>query len=118
MLGAQNTISVNATSITGAQTAINSAINSVAAGATSNNPGYVLLNAGTYNISGPIHLKSNVVLKGAGDSTIIFANGSVCNSAEEPAYIYGSNISNVEICNLQFKSTAEPQDGGHGGDRV
>jgi hypothetical protein len=118
VLCAQSTISVNATSITDAQTSINSAINSVAAGATSSNPGYVLLNAGTYNISGSIRLKSNVVLKGAGDSTIIFANGSVCTSNGAPAYIYGLNISNIEICNLQFQSTARgPQDGGHNGGR-
>ena len=78
----------------------------------------MLLNAGTYNISGPIRLKSNVVLKGAGDSTIIFANGSVCTSNGAPAYIYGLNVSNVEICNLQFQSTARgPQDGGHKGGR-
>ncbi|MGA9111777.1 MAG: glycosyl hydrolase family 28-related protein [Smithella sp.] len=114
-LCAQSTISINATSITDAQTTINSAINSVASGATSNNPGYVLLTAGTYNISGPIRLKSNVVLKGAGDNTIIFANGSVCNSTGAPAYIFGLNVSNVEICNLQFQSTARgPQDGGRG----
>ena len=106
VLGAQSTITVNPTSGTDAQTAINSAINSVASGATSSNPGYVLLTAGTYKISGPILLKSNVVLKGAGDSTIIFANGSVCNSAGAPAYIFGSDVSNVEISNLQFKSTA------------
>jgi len=115
VLCAQSTISVNSTSVTDAQTTINSAINSVASGATSSNPGYVLLTAGTYNISGPIRLKSNVVLKGAGDSTIIFANGSVCNSTGSPAYIFGLNVSNVEICNLQFQSTARgPQDGGHG----
>jgi polygalacturonase len=75
VLCTQNIISVNVTSVTDAQTTINSAINSVALGATSSNPGYVLLTAGTYNISGPILLKSNVVLKGAGDGTIIFANG-------------------------------------------
>ena len=104
-LGAER-ITVNPTSETDAQTAINSAIDSVASGATSSKQGYVLLTAGTYNISAPIMLKSNVVLKGAGDSTIIFANGSVCNSNEEHAYIFGSDVSNVEICNLQFQSTA------------
>jgi Pectate lyase superfamily protein len=115
VLCTQNIISVNVTSVTDAQTTINSAINSVALGATSSNPGYVLLTAGTYKIGGPILLKSNVVLKGAGDSTIIFANGSVCNSTGAPAYIFGLNVSNVEICNLQFQSTARgPQDGGHG----
>ncbi|KKG10339.1 hypothetical protein EO98_13560 [Methanosarcina sp. 2.H.T.1A.6] len=114
-LGAQNTITVNATSGSDAQTAINNAINSVASGATSSNPGYVLLSAGTYKISAPIILKSNVVLKGAGDSTIIFATGSVCNSAGSPAYVYGSGVSNVEVSNLQFQSTATgPGDGGHG----
>jgi hypothetical protein len=114
-LGAQSTITVKPTSGTGAQTAINSAINSVASGATSSNPGYVLLTAGTYKISGPITLKSNVILKGAGDSTIIFADGSVCNSAGAPAYIFGSGVSNVEISGLQFKSTASKiGDGGHG----
>jgi hypothetical protein len=115
VLGAQSTITVKSTSGTGAQTAINSAINSVASGATSSNPGCVLLTAGTYKISGPIILKSNVVLKGAGDSTIILADGSVCNSAGAPAYIFGSGVSNVEICNLQFKSAAKGTgDGGHG----
>jgi polygalacturonase len=57
-------------------------------------PGYVILTSGTYKLSGPIALKSNVVLKGAGDSTIIFADGSICNSAEAPAYIFGSGVSN------------------------
>ncbi|TFH04859.1 MAG: DNRLRE domain-containing protein, partial [Methanosarcina sp.] len=115
VLGAQNTITVNPTSGTDAQTAINNAINSVASGATSSNPGYVLLGAGTYQISAPIILKSNVVLKGAGDSTIIFATGSVCNSEGSPAYVFGSGVSNVEVSNLQFQSTATgPSDGGHG----
>ncbi len=113
-LGAQ--ITVSPTSETDAQTAINSAIESVASSATSSNQGFVLLTAGTYNISGPIVLKSNVVLRGADDSTIIRGNGSsVCNSDEEPAYIFGSGVSHVEISNLQFKSTAsQPRDGGHG----
>jgi hypothetical protein len=114
-LGAQSTLTVKPTSGTDAQTAINSAINSVASGATSSNPGCVLLTAGTYKISGSITLKSNVILKGAGDSTIIFADGSVCNSAGSPAYIFGSGVSNVEISGLQFKSTASKiGDGGHG----
>jgi len=60
-------------------------------------------------------LKSNVVLKGAGDNTIIFADGSVCNSDGEPGYIYGSGVSNVDVSNLQFKSSASKiSDGGHG----
>ncbi|AKB76172.1 hypothetical protein MSLAZ_2911 [Methanosarcina lacustris Z-7289] len=114
-LGAQNSITVNVTSGTDAQTAINNAINTVAAGTTSSNPGSVRLGAGTYQISAPIILKSNVVLKGAGDSTIIFATGSVCNSEGSPAYVFGSGVSNVEVCDLQFKSTATgPSDGGHG----
>ena len=114
-LGAERVITVNPTSETSAQIAINSAIDSVASGAISSNPGFVLLTAGTYNISAPIVLKSNVVLKGAGDSTIIFANGSVCDSSEEHGYISGLNVSNVEICDLQFQSTAtSPRDGGHG----
>jgi len=113
-LGAQNTVTVSPSG-TAAQTAINNAINSVASGATSNNPGYVLLTAGTYKISAPIVLKSNVVLKGAGDNTIIYATGSVCNSESAPAYVFGSGVSNVEVCNLQFKSSASsPSDGGHG----
>lgn len=115
VLGAQSTITVNPISGTNAQNAINSAINSIASGATSSTPGCVLLTAGTYNINAPITLKSNVLLKGAGDSTIIFAGSSVCNSAGAPAYIFGSGVSNVEVCNLQFKSTASgPGDGGHG----
>lgn len=114
-LGAQNTITVNPTSGSNAQTAINNAINSVAAGATSSSPGYVSLSAGTYQISAPIILKSNVVLKGAGDSTVIYATGSVCNSDGSPAYVFGSGVSNVEVSNLQFKSSATgPSDGGHG----
>ncbi|MCC4768774.1 DNRLRE domain-containing protein [Methanosarcina sp. DH2] len=114
-LGAQNTITVNPTSGSGAQTAINNAINSAASGATASNPGVVVLTAGTYEISAPIILKSNVVLKGSGDDTIIFAKGSVCNSASSPAYIYGSGVSNVEVSHLQFKSSAtSPSDGGHG----
>ena len=116
-LGAQNTVTVNPSG-SNAQTAINNAINSVASGATSSNPGVVLLGAGTYKISAPIVLKSNVVLKGAGDSTIIFATGSVCNSEGSPGYIFGSGVSNVEISHLQFQSTATgPKDGGHGGYR-
>jgi hypothetical protein len=114
-LGAQNTITVNPTSGANAQTEINNAINTVASGATSNNPGHVILTTGTYQISKPIILKSNVILQGAGDNTIIFATGSVCNSAKEPAYIYGSGVSNVEVSDLQFKSTAKGTgDGGHG----
>ena len=112
-LGAE--ITVSPISGTDAQTAINNAINSVASGATSSDKGYFFLTAGTYKISGPIVLKSNVVLKGAGDSTIIFASSSVCNSIGGPAYIFGSGVSNVEVSNLQFKSTATgPGDGGHG----
>ena len=113
-LGAQNTVTVSPSG-SSAQTAINNAINSVASGATSSNPGYVILTAGTYKISAPIILKSNVVLKGAGDSTVIYADGSVCNSDGSPAYIFGSGVSNVEVSNLQFKSAAtSPSDGGHG----
>jgi len=114
-LGAQNTVTVSPSG-SNDQTAINNAINSVASGATSSNPGYVVLSAGTYKISAPIVLKSNVVLKGAGDSTIIYGSGSsVCNSEGSPAYIYGSGVSNVEISHLQFQSTAtSPSDGGHG----
>jgi len=60
-------------------------------------------------------LKSNVVLKGAGDSTVIYADGSVCNSDGSPAYIFGSGVSNVEVSDLQFQSSATgPGDGGHG----
>src|SRR5574344_2070319 len=56
-----------------------------------------------------------IVLKGAGNDTIIFATGSVCNSDGSPAYVFGSGVSNVEVCDLQFKSTATgPGDGGHG----
>ena len=77
-LGAE--ITVSPTSGTDAQISINNAINSVASNATLSNPGYVLLTAGTYNISAPIVLQSNVVLKGQGNSTVIFANGSVCNT--------------------------------------
>ncbi|AKB58431.1 hypothetical protein MSBR2_1915 [Methanosarcina barkeri 227] len=117
-LGGQKTITINPTSGSDAQNEINNAINTVASGATSSNPGYVFLGAGTYQISAPIVLKSNVVLKGAGDDTIIFATGSVCNSGGAPAYIFGSGVSNVEVCDLQFKSTATgPGDGGHGGYR-
>ncbi|AYK14707.1 MAG: right-handed parallel beta-helix repeat-containing protein [Methanosarcina flavescens] len=114
-LSAQNTITVNPTSGSGAQTAINNAINSVASKATPSNPGVVILSAGTYKISAPIVLKSNVVLKGSGDGTIIFATGSVCNSEGAPGYIFGSGVSNVEVSHLQFQSTATgPKDGGHG----
>jgi len=113
VLGAE--VTVSPTSGSNAQTAINDAINSVATGATPNSPGVVLLTAGTYEINGPINLKSNVVLKGAGDDTIIFATDSVCNSAGEPAYIFGSGVSNAEVSDLQFKSSAsEIGDGGHG----
>jgi hypothetical protein len=115
VLGAQSTITVNPTSGTDAQIAINSAIDSAASGATSSNPGCVHLTAGTYKINGSINLKSNVVVEGAGDSTIILADDSVCNSAEAPAYIFGSGVSNVEVRNLQFQSTASgPGDGGRG----
>jgi hypothetical protein len=115
-LGAQNAITVNPVSGTNAQTAINSAINSVATGATPNNPGIVLLTAGTYKISGSIIAKSNIILKGAGEDTVIFASGpAVCNSQGAPAYIFGSGVSNVEISGLQFKSSASKiSDGGRG----
>jgi uncharacterized membrane protein len=115
-LGAQNSVTVSPTSGSDAQTTINNAINSVASGATASNPGVVLLSAGTYKISAPIILKSNVILKGAGDNTIIYGSGSsVCNSDGSPAYVYGSGVSNVEISHLQFQSTATgPGDGGHG----
>ena len=53
-VSAQNTVTVNPASGSDAQTAINNAINSVAAGATSSNPGVVILGAGTYKISAPI----------------------------------------------------------------
>ena len=113
VLGAE--VTVSPTSGGNAPAAINDAINSVATGATPSNPAVVLLTAGTYEINGPINLKSNVVLKGAGDDTIIFATDSVCNSAGEPAYIFGSGVSNVEVSDLQFKSSAsEIGDGGHG----
>jgi PKD repeat protein len=112
VLGAQ--VTVNPPS-GGAQTVINNAINSVASGATSSNPGVVLLTAGTYKITGSIILKSNVMLKGAGDSTIIYADGSVCNSEGAPGYVYGSGVSNVEVSSLQFQSSAAGTgDGGHG----
>lgn len=101
VLGAE--ITVSPTSETDAQIAINSAIYSVASGATPSKPGFVLLTAGIYNISAPIVLQSNVVLKGTGDSTIIFANGSVCDSNEEHGYISGLNVSNVEIW-TQFRN--------------
>jgi parallel beta-helix repeat protein len=113
VLGAE--ITVNPTK-TNAQDAINNAIDSVASDATANNKGCVLLIAGTYNISAPIVLKSNMVLKGVGDDTIIFASSdSVCNSKKEHGYITGADVSNVEICNLQFRSTASKfSDGGIG----
>jgi parallel beta-helix repeat protein len=61
-------------------------------------------------------LKSNVVLRGAGDSTIIFGSGpSVSNSYRSPAYIFGSGVSSVEVSYLQFRSTATgPGEGGRG----
>ena len=113
VLGAE--ITINPTSETDAQDAINNAINSVASDATSSNKGSVLLTAGTYNITAPIVLKSNIVLKGAGNDTVIFASDSVCNSKKEHGYITGSDVSNVEIYNLQFRSTASKfSDGGIG----
>ena len=114
VLGAEMTVSP--TSDTNAQDVINNAIDSVASDATANNKGYVFLTAGTYNITAPIILKSNVVLKGAGDDTVIFGSSdSVCNSKDEPAYITASDVSNIEICNLQFRSTASKfSDGGVG----
>ncbi|MCU7526745.1 MAG: hypothetical protein HF308_19910 [Ignavibacteria bacterium] len=75
----------------------------------------VILNPGIYKISAPIVLKSGTVLKGSGDSTVIYASGSVCNSESSPAYIYGYNVKNVEISSLQFQSSARGTgDGGHG----
>lgn len=101
------TETVNPPSGTNDQNAINAAINTVSSGATPSNPGYVILTAGTYQVSAPIVLKSNVVLHGAGDSTIIYGNGeSVCNTSGQPAYIYGDGVSYVEIYGLQFQSTA------------
>jgi parallel beta-helix repeat protein len=75
----------------------------------------VVLNPGIYKISGPIVLKSGTVLKGSGDSTVIYASSGVCNSDSSPAYIYGYNVKNVEVSNLQFQSSAKGTgDGGHG----
>ena len=63
-LGAEITLSP--TCGTDSQISINNAISSIASNATLSDPGYVLLTAGTYNISAPIVLQSNVILKGAG----------------------------------------------------
>ncbi len=43
----QSTIFIDATSVTDAQTIINNAINSVALGATSSNPGYLMVQFAT-----------------------------------------------------------------------
>lgn len=111
---AQNTVTVNPSG-GDAQILINNAVNSVASVATAGNPGLVILTIGTFKISGPIILKSNLILKGAGDSTIIFATNSVCNSEGSSAYIFGSGVSGIEICSMQFKSSAKgTDDGGHG----
>ena len=118
-LCANDTITVNPISGANAQIEINKAINSAALYATATNPVCVRLAAGTYEISAPINLKSNVALKGSGENTIIFAIGSVCNSGKSPAYVYGLGVSNVEVSDLQFKSTAKgPVDGGHGQYRI
>jgi polygalacturonase len=75
----------------------------------------VVLNPGIYKISAPIVLKSGTILKGSGDGTIIYASSGVCNSGSAEGYIVGSSISNVEVYNLQFKSSARgTNDGGHG----
>jgi hypothetical protein len=112
--GAQ-TITLSSTSSAHAETIINSAISSVASDATESNPGYINLTSGTYQISSPIILKSNVILKGEGNDTIIYAGSSVCNSPEAPAYVYGSGVSNAEVSNLHFRSSATGTgEGGHG----
>jgi hypothetical protein len=108
-----STVTINPTP--NPQVTINSAINVVAYKATSTDKGVVILGPGTYRLTGPIVLKSNVILKGSGDGTIIYGSSGVCNSESAPGYIYGNGISNSEICNLQFKSAAtKTSDGGHG----
>ena len=97
------------------QTVINQAISAAKAGDT------VYLHAATYNISGPIMLKSGITLRGDGDSTVIHSTGAnVCNSENETncAYVIGNDVSNVTICYLRFTSTAsQKNDGGHGNGR-
>ncbi|HQD53488.1 MAG TPA: glycosyl hydrolase family 28-related protein, partial [Peptococcaceae bacterium] len=98
------------------QDVINQAIQDANAGDT------VYLRAATYNITGPIILKSGITLRGDGGKTVIHAAGdNVCNNPSSEtgsAYVIGNDVSNVTICNLRFTSTAdEKNDGGHGDGR-
>lgn len=68
---------------TSSQTTINTAINTCSSGGG----GYVLLGPGTFNLGGPPILKSNVVLRGSGMSTIL----NVTNDAGSTWYWGGAS---------------------------
>jgi len=75
------------------QIEINQAINNLPTGG-----GRVVLLEGTYYISGSISIsKSNVILEGQGNSTVIYlVNGANANC------IVGSSVSNIKILNLKI----------------
>ena len=93
-----------------------STIQSGMAAASSGDTVYV--HAGTYTLTSPVALKSGVILRGDGyDSTIVTTNAkSEFASESEPAFFYGSSISNIEIYGFKFKgpasSTADIHDTG------
>ncbi|MDD4296310.1 MAG: hypothetical protein PHC69_05050, partial [Ruminiclostridium sp.] len=67
----------------------------------------IYLHQATYNISGPIVLKSGLKLKGDGiNKTIIYGAANVCTTYNQDAYVMCKNISNVEIYGITFKSAS------------
>jgi len=91
-------------------TVIQQALNAASAGDT------IYLHEATYNISGPIVLKSGLTLKGDGiNKTIIYGASNVCTTYTQDAYVMCKNVSNVEIYGITFKSaSAGPQENGKG----
>lgn len=76
----------------------------------------IYLHAATYNISGPIMMKSGITLRGDGvNKTIIYGASNVCNTYDKDAYVMCKNVSNCEIYGITFKSASTgTQDNGHG----
>jgi hypothetical protein len=84
-----------------AQDVINATINAVAG---RDGGGVVHLTKGTYNIDGPIILKSNVVLSGEGDQTIITTD-AVDFIAISSVGSSGSEITGVELRDFRIVQT-------------
>ncbi|NLY17688.1 MAG: hypothetical protein GX045_01750, partial [Clostridiaceae bacterium] len=89
---------------------IQQALNAAKAGDT------IYLHTATYNISGPIVLKSGITLRGDGiNKTIIYGAANVCTTYNQDAYVMCKNVSNCEIYGITFKSASSgPQENGKG----